>query len=167
MKAINRNQAMEIYNNLSDLAHALAESFGSSIETCKDPICIRYRKFSGVDELREDDLLIVDENETPMFFLDEYHMDKTKLTGGIMSVPSEGFKEVYRVEGGIVAEYTDGALERYEFIPKLGVYCFHSSNRLAYPVPLVHKNWLKQAADEIDLCETINKIRTKITYWML
>ena len=77
MKAINRNQAMEIYNNLSDLAHALAESFGSTIETCKDPICIRFRKFSGVDELREDDLLIVDENETPMFFLDEYHMDKT------------------------------------------------------------------------------------------
>ena len=40
MKAINRNQAMEIYNNLSDLAHALAESFGSTIETCKDPICM-------------------------------------------------------------------------------------------------------------------------------
>lgn len=140
MKTLSRNQAIEIYNNLSDLAHALAESLGASIETCKDPICIRYRKFSGVDELGEDDLLIVDENETPMFFLDEYHLDKTKLTGGIMSVGSAFFKEVYRVEGGIVAEYTDGALERYEFIPKLGVYCFHSSNRVAYPIPLVHKN---------------------------
>ena len=140
MKTLSRNQAMEIYNNLSDLAHALAESLGSTIETCKDPICILYRKFSGVDELRDDDLLIVDENETPIFFLEEYHIDKTKLTVGIMSVGSEFFKEVYRVEGGIVAEYTDGAKERYEFIPKLGVYCFHSSNRVAYPIPLVHKN---------------------------
>jgi hypothetical protein len=130
MKTLTRKEAFDLYDKLTDLAHGMAAAQGTTPELCQDSICQRWRKFDGIDEMDEDVLLLLTEEDEPLFILNYYHEDKTNMIGGIMSVLRDEFKNAYRDGNKLYVEYTDGAWECYEALEKFrGVYYIHSTNR--------------------------------------
>jgi hypothetical protein len=139
MKAISKKEAYELYDKLTELAHALAAAQGTTPQKCNDPICRRWRRFNSLneEEMSEDYLLILTDEESPIFIINEKGIVDGFMNGGIMSVPAEGFKDVYRDDTMLTVEYTDGTIEKYS--PEEGmvdVYNMHSSNRLVLPLDM-------------------------------
>ena len=136
MRAISKKEAYDLYNKLTELAHALAAAQGVSPQNCTDPICQRWRRLRSIDEIDDDYLLILTEHDSPLFLLNEKGIVDDFMNGGIMTVPAEGFKEVYRDDKMLTVEYTDGCIEYYEAHKELhDVYSAHSTNRQGITVP--------------------------------
>lgn len=136
MRAISKDEAYDLYDKLTELAHALAAAQGVSPETCTDPICQRWRRLRSIDEIEDDYLLILTEEDSPLFLLNEKGIVDDFMNGGIMTVPEEGFKAVYRDDNMLTVEYTDGCIEYYEAHKELkDVYSAHSTNQLTVTVP--------------------------------
>jgi hypothetical protein len=130
MKTVTREEAFNLYDKLTDLAHGMASAQNTTPDKCQDSICQRWRKFEGIDEMEDDMLLLLTEEDNPLFILNHYHEDKTNMIGGIMSVKHEGFKSVYRDGKKLYVEYTDETWECYHEVEKFkDVYYIHSTNR--------------------------------------
>jgi hypothetical protein len=130
MKTLTRKEVFDLYDKLTDLAHGMAAAQNTTPELCQDSICQRWRKFDGIDEMDDDVLLLLTEEDEPLFILNHYHEDKTNMVGGIMSVLRKEFKIAYRDGKKLYVEYTDGAVECYEEVKSFkNVYCIHSTNR--------------------------------------
>jgi hypothetical protein len=130
MKTITQKEAFDLYDKLTDLAHGMAAAQGTTPDLCQDSICQRWRKFEGIDELEDDMLLLLTDEDNPLFILNHYHEDKTNMIGGIMSVKKEGFKNVYRDGKKLYIEYTDETWECYETLESFkDVFYIHSTNR--------------------------------------
>lgn len=136
MKAISKKEAYDLYDKLTELAQALAAAQGTTPQQCTDPICRRWRRFNSLneEEMSDDYLLILTEEDSPLFLINEKGIVDGFMNGGIMMVAAEGFKDVYRDENMLTVEYTDGIIEKYS--PEEGmtdVYNAHSTNRVLLP----------------------------------
>jgi hypothetical protein len=130
MKTINQKEAFALYDKLTDLAHGMAAAQNTTPDLSQDSICKRWRKFEGVYEMDDDMLLLLSDEEDPLFILFHYHADKTNMTGGIMSVKDEGFKNIYREGNKMYLEYTDDSWECYEEVQSYkDAYFIHSTSR--------------------------------------
>jgi hypothetical protein len=136
MKAISKKETYALYEKLTELAHALAAAQGTTPQNCQDPICKRWRRFNSLneEEMADGYLLVLTDYDSPLFLINEKGIVDGFMNGGIMSVPAEGFKDVYRDETMLTVEYTDGTIEKYEAEEGISdVYKPHSSNRVVLP----------------------------------
>ena len=135
MRAITKKEAFELYDKLTDLAFALAEAQGTTPQQCSDPICVRWRRLKSIDEIEEGFLLLLTEQDSPLFVLNEKGIVDGFMNGGIMTVP-DNFKEAHRDDKMLTVTYTDGIVELYAAQEDLvDVYAPHSSNNVKITVP--------------------------------
>lgn len=135
MHAITKKEAFELYDKLTDLAFALAEAQGTTPEKCSDPICIRWHRLKSIDEIDDGFLLLLTEQDSPLFILNEKGIVDGFMNGGIMTVP-DNFKEAHRDDKMLTVTYTDGIIELYKAQEGLtDVYAPHSSNNVKITVP--------------------------------
>jgi hypothetical protein len=142
MKTVTQKEAFDLYDKLTDLAHGMAAALNTTPDLCQDSICQRWRKFDGIDEMEDDMLLLLTDEDNPLFILYHYHEDKTNMIGGIMSVKKEdGFKNVYRDGKKLYLEYTDETWECYQALESFkDVYYIHSTNRKPVYGIMINKN---------------------------
>ena len=134
MRAVTKKEACELYDKLTDLAEAIAAAHGTTPEHCNDPICLRWDRFSGFEEMTDDMLLLLTEDDSPLFIVLEEELVDDELICGIITLDVVGFKDAYRDDKMLTIEYKDGCIERY--IAQKGfrdAYKVHSSNRVTMP----------------------------------
>lgn len=128
MKAVSKTDALALYHKLTDLAYGFAEALGTTPDKCGDPICVRWRKLEGVLELEDGMLLLLTDDNDPLFVLTEYHNTGDEKQGGIMSVIENDFEAVHRSDRILTIDYKDGGVEFFEIHKgRADLYHFHSA----------------------------------------
>jgi hypothetical protein len=128
MKTIRKAEALALYAELTTLAQGFADALGTTPDKCNDPICIRWRKLEGVLELEDGMLLLLTDDDSPLFILTEYHITGDENRGGIMSVEESIFENVHRTDKVLTIEYKDGGIEFFaNHKGRKDVYHFHSA----------------------------------------
>ncbi len=128
MKTINKTEAFALYHKLTDLAQGFAEALGTTPVKCNDTICIRWRKLEGILDLEDGMLLLLTDDDDPVFILTEYHMTGDEKKGGIMSVQESIFESVHRTDKVLTVDYKNGDVEFFIKHKNLtDVYHFHSA----------------------------------------
>jgi hypothetical protein len=128
MKTISKAEALALYAELTTLAQGFADALGTTPDKCNDPICIRWRKFEGVLELEDGMLLLLTDDDSPLFILTEFHITGNENNGGIMSVEESIFECVHRTDKVLTVEYNDGGIEFFANHKGMkDVYHFHSA----------------------------------------
>ena len=141
MELIFKKEVERRFNEVKDVATALAAAQGTTPEQAQDPLCQKYVRMMCFDQMSDTDIMVIDDSGMPFQFLPKFHEDKASRERGILVVPSLELKDIYIIESGLmVAEYNDGIKEQYEYHKPADAYFFHSHVLPTIPFPLVSQN---------------------------
>lgn len=152
MKTVTKTEALALYHKLTDLAQGYADALGTTIEKCNEPNCIRWGKFEGILDLDDGMILLLTDDDSPLFLLTEYHITGDEKTGGMMAVPENILDDAHRTDRYLTIEYKDGGMEFYKKHKNMtDVYHFHSAGNRYQDSVLISPDDMDDWLDRLDL----------------